>query len=87
MVERVHPSCPIRRNGVPVTANGAAASRSLRWADYAAQRADYAIAVGWVQTAEGLCDELPDEYKTKRSAWLRALGRGRSIASPTAQAT
>jgi hypothetical protein len=26
------------------------ASRSLRWADYAAQRADYAIAVGWVQT-------------------------------------
>src|SRR5450755_4948968 len=62
----------MRRPSVPSGARWRWCSRSPSPSGTGAA-CDYAIAVGWVQTAEGLCDELPDEYKTKRSAWLRAL--------------
>ena len=47
--------------------------RTLRWADEAAARGDYAEAVRWVDTVRGLGQDLPDEYEAKQQTWLNAL--------------
>lgn len=69
----------------------AAVARSLQWADEAAGRTDYADALAWIQTVEVVDGELPEEYKTKRDTWLRALDchpQARQNAEPAAaQAT
>ena len=48
-------------------------ARTLRWADEAAARRDYAEALRWVETVRSLGEELPDEFKAKHEAWLRAV--------------
>lgn len=48
-------------------------ARTLRWADEAAARRDYAEALRWVETVRSLGEELPDEFKAKREAWLGAI--------------
>lgn len=50
-------------------------ARTLRWADEAAARHDYAEAVRWVETIRSLGEELPDDYGAKRETWLRAIDR------------
>jgi hypothetical protein len=52
-------------------------ARTLRWADDAAARQDYAQAVHWVETVRGLGHDLPKEYETKRARWLNARDRER----------
>jgi hypothetical protein len=52
-------------------------ARTLRWADDAAARHDYAQAVHWVETVRGLGHDLPAEYEAKRDMWLRAIDRDR----------
>jgi hypothetical protein len=47
--------------------------RTLRWADDAAARRDYAQAVRWVETVRALGPDLPDEYKRKHENWLYAM--------------
>mgnify|MGYP001306989603 CR=1 FL=1 len=63
---------PDRRNGRDARHMTAVAT-SLGWADDAAERGDHADALGWVEMVMALGDELPDEYNTKREAWLRTL--------------
>ena len=53
--------------------HAAAVKRSLRWADEAADRADWANALGWINVVEACGDELPDEFRAKRDRWLLAL--------------
>jgi hypothetical protein len=48
-------------------------ARTLRWADEAAARRDYAQAVHWVETVRGLGDDLPAEYEARRDGWLNAI--------------
>ena len=50
-------------------------ARTLRWADVAATRQDYAQAVHWVETVRGLGHDLPAEYEAKRDTWLNAIDR------------
>ena len=47
--------------------------RTLRWADDAAARGEYAKAVRWVDTVRGLGEGLPDEYEAKQESWLNAI--------------
>jgi len=47
-------------------------ARTLRWADDAAARRDYAQAVHWIETVRGLGHDLPEEYESKRERWLNA---------------
>ena len=54
--------------------HAAAVARSLQWADEAAERADWAGAIAWVDVVEACGDELPDDFRTRREVWLRALG-------------
>jgi len=56
----------------------AAVARSLQWADEAAEREDYADALGWLQAVEAAGDELPHGYETKRHAWQLAVGADQS---------
>jgi hypothetical protein len=49
-------------------------ARTLRWADQAAARRDYAEALRWVETVLGLGAGLPDDYEAKRRLWRQALG-------------
>jgi hypothetical protein len=51
--------------------------RTLRWADAAAARRDYAEAIRWVETVRALGQGLPDEYKTKHASWVNAIDRER----------
>jgi hypothetical protein len=53
--------------------HAAAVRRSLGWADEAAERADWADALGWIEVVEACGDELPDEFRAKRDRWLLAL--------------
>jgi hypothetical protein len=46
-------------------------ARTLRWADEAAARCDYAEAVRWVETVRSLGEALPGHYEAKRRVWLR----------------
>jgi hypothetical protein len=55
----------------------ASVARSLRWADEAAERADFADALGWVRIVEVVDGALPDEYQTKRNGWRLALSSAR----------
>lgn len=48
-------------------------ARTLRWADEAAERDDYAEALRWIETVQGLGEALPDDYEAKRRGWLQAL--------------
>lgn len=52
-------------------------ARTLRWADEAAARRDFAEALRWVETVRRLGDELPHEFTAKRDAWLRAIDPAR----------
>ncbi|MGO9907162.1 MAG: hypothetical protein ACLP4R_03845 [Solirubrobacteraceae bacterium] len=52
-------------------------ARTLRWADDAAARQDYAQAVHWVETVRGLGHDLPAEYEAKRDMRLNAIDRDR----------
>ncbi|MFZ0976799.1 MAG: hypothetical protein WAN22_31565 [Solirubrobacteraceae bacterium] len=55
--------------------HAAIVARTLRWADDAAARQDYAQAVHWVETVRGLGQDLPAEYEAKRDTWLNAIDR------------
>jgi hypothetical protein len=48
-------------------------ARTLRWADEAAARLDYAEALRWVETVVTVGESLPEPYDAKRRAWLRLL--------------
>jgi hypothetical protein len=50
---------------------------TLRWADDAAARRDYAEAVRWIETVCAVGHDLPDEYKAKHASWLNAIARER----------
>jgi hypothetical protein len=50
-------------------------ARTLRWADEAAARREYAEAVRWVETVQSLGEALPDEYEARRRAWQARAGR------------
>jgi hypothetical protein len=52
-------------------------ARTLRWAEEAAARHDYARAVQWIETVRGLGEGLSDEYEAKHVTWLHALDRER----------
>jgi hypothetical protein len=45
--------------------------RTLRWADEAAARRDYAEALRWIETVRGLGEALPEHYEVKRRTWLQ----------------
>ena len=65
--------------------HAAAVARSLRWADEAAGRADWADALAWIAVVEAGGDTLPDEFRAKRERWLAARGgkrESREQASP-----
>ena len=51
----------------------AAVARSLRLADAAAERADWADAVAWVDILDACDYPVPDEYRARREVWSRAL--------------
>jgi hypothetical protein len=46
-------------------------ARTLRWADEAAARRDYAAALRWIETVRSIGQPLPGHYEEKRRAWLR----------------
>lgn len=48
-------------------------ARTLRWADEAAGRHDYAQALHWIETVQSLGEALPSDYEAKRQGWLEAL--------------
>jgi hypothetical protein len=52
-------------------------ARTLRWADDAAARGDYAKAVHWVKTVRDLGHGLPTEYEAKNQTWLNGIDRDR----------
>jgi hypothetical protein len=56
----------------------AAVTRSLQWADEAAEHGDHADAMAWLEVVEAIGDELSAAYTVKRHAWLLALGADRS---------
>ena len=49
-----------------------AVQRSLRWAQEAADRGDYADALGWIGVLEAIGERLPAGYQARRQLW-RAL--------------
>jgi len=51
--------------------------RTLRWADDAAARGDYAEAVRWIETVRAVGHDLSDEYKEKHASWLNAVAHER----------
>ena len=51
----------------------AAVARSLEWAEQAAERGNYADALGWVQVVQVIGEQLSDEFEAKRGVWLTAL--------------
>jgi hypothetical protein len=53
--------------------HAAAVARSLGWADEAAERADWADALGWIDVVEACGDALSDEFRAKRDRWRLAL--------------
>ncbi len=57
----------------------AAVGRSLRSADQAAAREDYAVALGWLQTVEATGHQLSETYETSRRMWQRALDADRPV--------
>ncbi len=59
-------------------------ARTLRWADEAAGRHDYAEALRWIETVQGLGEALPSDYEAKRQGWVDALDRTRT--SPSSRA-
>jgi hypothetical protein len=48
-------------------------ARTLRWADDAAERRDYAEALRWIATVESLGEALPRDYETRRRRWRQAI--------------
>ena len=56
----------------------AAVTRSLQWADDAAEHGDHANAIAWLRAVEAIGDELSAAYRIKLHAWLLALGADRS---------
>ena len=58
----------------------AAVTRSLQWADDAAEHGDHADAIAWLRAVEAIGDELSAAYRLKLHAWLLALEADRSEA-------
>jgi hypothetical protein len=58
----------------------AAVTRSLQWADDAAEHGDHADAIAWLRAVEAIGDELSAAYRVKLHAWLLALAADRSEA-------
>jgi hypothetical protein len=56
----------------------AAVTRSLQWADDAAEDGDHAEAIAWLRVVEATGDELSVAYRIKLHAWVLALGADRS---------
>jgi hypothetical protein len=52
----------------------AAVTRSLQWADQAAEHGDHADAIAWLRALEAIGEELSAGYRIKLHAWLLALG-------------
>lgn len=50
---------------------------TLRWADEAAARRDYAEALRWVETIRSLGEALPEHYEAKRRMWLQLASASR----------
>ena len=48
----------------------AAVASTLSWADDAAARGDYAVALPWIETLDAIGDELTGGHQTKRDAWI-----------------
>jgi hypothetical protein len=61
------------RSGGFEAKHAAIIARTLRWADEAAGRRDYAQALHWIETVQGLGEALPSDYEAKRRGWLEAL--------------
>jgi len=59
------------RSTVFESQHAAIIERTLRWADEAAARRDYAEALRWVETVRGLGQALPEYYEAKRQTWLQ----------------
>lgn len=57
------------RSNVFESQHAAIIGRTLRWADEAAARRDYAEALRWVETVRSLGQELPAHYEAKRQTW------------------
>jgi hypothetical protein len=47
-------------------------AKTLQYAVDAAADGDYADALAWLATVEAIGDVLPDEYETRRAAWILA---------------
>ena len=73
-VERTGDSGDDRSEGFEAK-HAAIVARTLGWADEAAGRHDYAEALRWIETVQGLGEPLPSDYEAKRAAWRRALDR------------
>jgi hypothetical protein len=56
----------------------AAVTRSLQWADDAAEHGDHANAIASLRAVEAIGDELSAAHRIKLHAWLLALGADRS---------
>jgi hypothetical protein len=50
----------------------AAVTRTLAWANEAAERHEYADALGWLAVLDAIGDPLPAGYATKQVAWTNA---------------
>ena len=62
----------------PNARHRAAVASTLSWADDAAARGDYAVALAWIEVLDAIGDELTGEYQTKRDAWLAMTDAGSS---------
>jgi len=55
-----------------------AVTRTLSWADEAADRGDHHDALAWLAVIQAVDGTLPSIYETKRAAWLDVLNRKHS---------
>jgi len=56
--------------------DGRAVEATIRWADAAAARSDFAEAVHWLRTVTAAGSELPAGYAAKEAVWRLAAERG-----------
>jgi hypothetical protein len=66
-----------RRAESIVPKHAAAVAKTLQYAVDAAAGGDYPDALAWLATVEAIGDVLPDEYETKRAAWILAAQTSR----------
>jgi hypothetical protein len=70
-LSRTHDSPP--RLGDAERRRAQTVARTLRSADEAAARGEFADALGWIEVLRSLGDPLPDDYDRKRATWMREL--------------